>query len=708
MERVLNEAVLNNDPCAKALVGLLSDNEGALQITDSILYHNFPLYRNDDGTSTIARVMVVSNNHGILIFQCVDQTERTLTESDAVVICEDLEQIHSIIYSELVKSRLLRTKITKININIVPSIFAPNYHGNLSVFHNVWPDLDVVQDYSNLKILFENTLLESPLDENIIKEALSVLEGSKGIIRPKDRPKDERPSTKGRILEEIEAQIANFDTEQKRAALMTIDGPQRIRGLAGSGKTIVLTMKAALIHLQHPEAEVFYTFYTRSLYSLVLHFVTMFYRRFSGGKEPNWDKLRILHAWGGENLPGVYYITCLNNNVTPIPFNEVRHEKDPFNEVCKRLNQHELVESFDYSIIDEGQDFPPEFYRLCRRITKNNRVIWGYDECQNIFDISIQDTKETFGKDSSGNYYIDFSELPPDSLQDMVLHVCYRNPRRVLTTAFAIGLGIYNERILQMPENNEHWEDLGFKVLEGSSKINDSMVITRPLENSPLLLNSLLESVDVVKVKAFESYEEECQDVVDMIAQDIEDNLLPEDIFVISLDDRYARRYFKIISALLNKRKIKSFNILDAPFYSKEFYMKQHVTLTTVYRAKGNEAGSVYVVGVDAIYQNKDSIRERNRLFTAITRAKGWVTITGEGSNAQTFIREMELVNQNYPDFKFKMPDPNSLKVFQRDLSIGQAQLNKIEKQLDAIARKTGLSKEQLLKNMLEKELKEE
>jgi len=45
--------------------------------------------------------------------------------------------------------------------------------------------------------------------------------------------------------------------------------------------------------------------------------------------------------------------------------------------------------------------------------------------------------------------------------------------------------------------------------------------------------------------------------------------------------------------------------------------------------------------------------------------------------------------------------------VFQRDLSIGQAQLNKIEKQIDAIARKTGLSKEQLLKNMLEKELKE-
>lgn len=59
--------------------------------------------------------------------------------------------------------------------------------------------------------------------------------------------------TKGLILNDIEGYIAKFDIEQKTAAIAEIEGPQRIRGLAGSGKTIVLTQKAAIYHLNHPD-----------------------------------------------------------------------------------------------------------------------------------------------------------------------------------------------------------------------------------------------------------------------------------------------------------------------------------------------------------------------------------------------------------------------------------------------------------------------
>lgn len=705
MERNVNETLLNNDTCAKALVDLIYENKEEFNLTESSLYHNFPLYRNDDDSITVARVMLVSKNHGIVIFQCTDQSERTMTEDDAKRIREELEQMYSVIYAELVKSKLLRARATRINIQVLPSFFLPNFRGDTSVFQEDWEELTIVRDRSDLQKLFENNSLEISLDENMIREAIAILEGSKGIVRLKERPKDTSRYTKGRVLEEIESQIATFDREQKRAALITLDGPQRIRGLAGSGKTIILTMKAALIHLQHPEAEIYYTFYTRSLYALIMQFIIKFYRHFTG-REPNWDKLHILHAWGGPNLPGVYYLTCINNDIPHVSYAEVRHYKDPFKEVCRRLNEHKLETNVDYLIIDEGQDFPEEFYRLCRQITKNNKVIWGYDECQNIFDISIQDTKETFGRDPDGNYYIDFSKLPSESLQDLVLHQCYRNPRRVLVSAFAIGLGIYNEPILQMPENNEHWEDLGFKVLEGQSHVGNKMTITRPFENSPLVKNKLLESEDIVKVQVFDSIDDECEDVANRVAEDIRDNLLPEDILIISLDDRHARRYFKLISLKLREKKVQTFNILDAPYYSKAFYMKDHVTLTTVYRAKGNEAGSVYIVGVDAVYEDKDSIRERNRLFTGITRAKAWVTITGIGENAQQFEKEMTLVNQHYPDLRFIMPDPNSLKVFQRDLSASQDQLNKIERELDRISKKTGLSREQLLSRLLQKDEK--
>ena len=45
----------------------------------------------------------------------------------------------------------------------------------------------------------------------------------------------------------------------------TVEGVQRIRGLAGSGKTVVLALKAAYLHAQHPEWKIAVTFNTRSL-----------------------------------------------------------------------------------------------------------------------------------------------------------------------------------------------------------------------------------------------------------------------------------------------------------------------------------------------------------------------------------------------------------------------------------------------------------
>ena len=703
MEKNVNQPLLNRDPCAKELIELLCENEGRLGLSDSLLYHNFPLYRNDDDTTAVARVMIISRNHGVVVFDYTDKTERTLMQTDATTLREELEQIHSLIYSDLVKSKLLRTGIATINVPVLAVLFVPRFTGDIGVFRDECDGLEIIRDSAELQVFLDNMRLDAALDETRLREVVAILEGSKGIVRPKQRPGDTTGGTRGRVLDSIESQIANFDVEQKRAALITLDSPQRIRGLAGSGKTIILTMKAALIHLQNPEAELFYTFSTRSLYSLIVQLITRFYRRFSG-RDPNWDKLRVLHAWGGENLPGVYYVTCLANNVDPVPFGNVKHRKDPFAEVCGRLAAVELEQHYDYAIMDEGQDFPSESYRLCRRITKNDRVIWGYDECQNIFDISIQDTKETFGKDLGGNYYIDFSQLPAGSLQDLVLHQCYRNPRRVLVSAFAIGLGIYNERILQMPENNDHWEDIGFHVYQGRSEVGDNMVITRPQENSPLVKNELLESEDVVQVAVFDSFDDECKHVADKIADDIRQDLLPEDILVISLDDRHARVYFKAISAKLRAQGIRSFNILDAPFYSKDFYLKGHVTLTTVYRAKGNEAGSVYVVGVDSVFEKKDSIRERNRIFTAMSRAKAWVTVTGVGTRAEKFRQEMELVNRDYPELKFVMPDPGSLKVFQRDLSSSQAQLNKIRRDLEDIAKRTGLPKDELISMLVDTE----
>ena len=80
-------------------------------------------------------------------------------------------------------------------------------------------------------------------DPDTYKAALSTLENVSTI----------RQSARGRaptapraaILKQLEDAIATLDPWQSRAVVETTDGVQRIRGLAGSGKTIVLALKAA-------------------------------------------------------------------------------------------------------------------------------------------------------------------------------------------------------------------------------------------------------------------------------------------------------------------------------------------------------------------------------------------------------------------------------------------------------------------------------
>ncbi|MGG3942601.1 hypothetical protein ABEV54_14320 [Peribacillus psychrosaccharolyticus] len=69
-------------------------------------------------------------------------------------------------------------------------------------------------------------------------------------IKPaKKRASVTKQDSKGAVLKSIEKEIANLDRWQMGAAIESPEGPQRIRGLAGSGKTVILALKAAYLHI---------------------------------------------------------------------------------------------------------------------------------------------------------------------------------------------------------------------------------------------------------------------------------------------------------------------------------------------------------------------------------------------------------------------------------------------------------------------------
>ena len=123
------------------------------------------------------------------------------------------------------------------------------------------------------------------------------------------REKATTEGSRGWILKELEKKVANLDKIQMSAAIEISDNVQRIRGLAGSGKTIVLALKAAYMHVTNPSLKIAVTFNTRSLKQQFHDLITRFVFEQSES-EPNWDNLNIIHAWGNSSEEGIYYNFC--------------------------------------------------------------------------------------------------------------------------------------------------------------------------------------------------------------------------------------------------------------------------------------------------------------------------------------------------------------------------------------------------------------
>jgi superfamily I DNA and RNA helicase len=219
-----------------------------------------------------------------------------------------------------------------------------------------------------------------------------------------------------------------------------------------------------------------------------------------------------------------------------------------------------------------------------------------------------------------------------------------------------------------MLESSEHWSDIGYVVREGEFKAGSPTKIERPKENSLSIISDQGQFDDLVRATRYESVEEEVQSVADQVAADIEDGLRPEDILVVAVDDRNAKTYLTKAEFALAQRKVQCNNLHGDSFGIRDFTKDGRVTLSTVHKAKGNEAFMVYVIGCDAIMADPN-VRRRNMLFTAMTRAKGWVRVSGVGDRENLLIKEITAAKENFPCLVFSYPGPAQLKIMKRDLA---------------------------------------
>ncbi|CAM3306582.1 hypothetical protein DESA109040_07585 [Deinococcus saxicola] len=88
------------------------------------------------------------------------------------------------------------------------------------------------------------------------------------------------------------------------------------------------------------------------------------------------------------------------------------------------------------------------------------------------------------------------------------------------------------------------------------------------------------------------------------------------------------------------------------------FWLDGAVTITTIHRAKGNEADVVYVVGLDEVARAEGEIQVRNQLFTAMSRSRGWLHLSGSQMAGRPFEREVRQVLASHPTLTFRPSPP--------------------------------------------------
>lgn len=500
-------------------------------------------------------------------------------------------------------------------------------------------------------------------------------------------------SSKGSKLKDLENQISCLDKYQSKAVIETVEGVQRIRGLAGSGKTIVLALKAAYLYTTYEDKVIAVTFNSRALKGQFIQLITNFIIE-NTNEEPDWNRIRIIHAWGSRNSEGLYFNFCRANNLVCYDYSDAcrkfgRNELT-FDRVCQEAVETVIDPKvlYDVILVDEAQDFSKYFLQMCYMSLppQNRMLVYAYDELQSLDNKSVDSPEEIFGNThGKPNVTLDNSN---GKAEDIVLSKCYRNSRPVLITAHSLGFGIYRKKetreetsLVQLFEDKKLWEDIGYTIKEGAIRDGEAVTLYRTDENSPAFLENHSSIDNLIQFKKFDTIEGEAKWVVDDIEKNLkEEELRYQDIMIIHPDPRVTKSYVSQIRVMLMERNIKS-HIVGVQTTPDDFFQDDSIAISQIYRAKGNEAAVVYLVNADICAKGINLSRKRNILFTAITRSKAWVRVSGLGEDMELLIKEyMEVKEKNF-QLQFTYPNEaqrQNMRIIHRDMT--QNEIREIKK----------------------------
>ena len=436
----------------------------------------------------------------------------------------------------------------------------------------------------SLKEFLTSFELKDSKEQRIGEYLISLLIGSINDIQQKGI---EVPET---LLEKVKKNIVLFDGDQTRFIYENFSDKKAvtIQGLSGTGKTELLLHKLKDIYLKEKNSKIFFTCHSVALANTLKERVPSFFNFMKVDEQIEWKKrLWVSRAWGSQKdiNSGLYSYICNFYNIPFLGFGYNVDYNKIFSEALDFLNNipsEDFEYAFDYILVDERQDFPEVFFKVCEKVAKEKVFIAG-DVFQDIFE------------------NLDKKQLEVD----IILNKCYRTDPRTLMFAHSVGLGLFEKDKFNWFDD-EGWRAFGY-ILE---RDNNELHLTRePIRRFEDVNTDNFESVEIVK----STHANEIISIIKKII-DKDKNTKPDDISIILLDDN--KKIYQYIDTLSNNINT-TFNWTVNRGYETKQKIENTLYISNPNNIKGLEFP--YVICVTGGIQN--TYKYRNILYTMLTRS---------------------------------------------------------------------------------------
>jgi hypothetical protein len=394
--------------------------------------------------------------------------------------------------------------------------------------------------------------------------------------------------------------IKTMDLHQENLAKQIGDKNRLIRGVAGSGKTIILASRAKMLSKQNPDWKILILCYNISLSNSIQQMV----HHMLNEPEDLFDFDPHAKPVQNENIIVRNFHSWLKNDL------KIREQQLPT--ILEKLESKEaILPTYDAVLIDEGQDFEADWLRLVSLLINadTQSLLLVEDRAQTIYKRKrsyLQDTGLSFQGRSK------------------VLSINYRNTQQIVKFAweFYRKHSMFKNKVVNRELEGEIIAPQSTKrkgpepgIVKAANVSEEMRIVARSIKKLHMEKKVPLEDILILyRVKRTHKYP-----IIDIIKRSLKDEGLP---------------YFWITENDVSKRS-----------YAKD---DGNVKISTIDSSKGLDFRAVFIVNVDSmpfpLEENKE--REVSLLYIGMTRAKEYLCLSYSGESEFTNYLDRILVER--------------------------------------------------------------